>query len=182
MHDYRRELTIDEARALAERIDRRQEQRDAKYEELTDPDAWDNRVARAVAQFQHLSAGEIVKHWESRTNAAGQPLSKVELAALIEIWCAIFGNLPPADGAGAKLTTAQPSQHEPLPEDNDTMTRAAVAKKLSASISTILRLERDGRLPKPLRSGPRSRRHLVKDVNAQIQRLGDERAMRASWR
>ena len=71
----------------------------------------------------------------------------------------------------------RPSDTEPQLDDLDTMTRADVARRLRASISTIQRMERDGRLPKPLRTGPRARRHLVRDVNALIERLEHERDM-----
>jgi predicted DNA-binding transcriptional regulator AlpA len=55
------------------------------------------------------------------------------------------------------------------------MSRADVARLLRTSVSTIQRMEKDNRLPKPLKTGPRSRRHLVKDVNALIERLEAER-------
>jgi predicted DNA-binding transcriptional regulator AlpA len=107
----------------------------------------------------------------------GKPLTRFELAALIERWCELFGCLPPFDAAGQNAPpTTSPSDAEPL-DDLDTITRADVARRLRASISTIQRMERDSRLPKPLRTGPRARRHLVKDVNALIERLEQERDM-----
>jgi predicted DNA-binding transcriptional regulator AlpA len=124
-----------------------------------------------------LDAGVVVRLWEAGTNEKGQPLTRFELAALVERWCDLFGCLPPSDGVGQNPPAAQPSEAEPQLDDLDTMTRADVARRLRAHVSTVQRMERDGRLPKPLRTGPRSRRHLVKDVNALIERLERERDM-----
>jgi predicted DNA-binding transcriptional regulator AlpA len=162
------ELTLEEAREIAARWERQQEE----WDELADPNSWDNRVA---AHYRHLSASDVVRLWEAGTNEQGKPLTRFELAALIERWCELFGCLPPSDGAGQSPPAAQPSDAEPQLDDLDTMTRADVARRLRASISTIQRMENDGRLPKPLRTGPRARRHLVRDVNALIERLEHER-------
>jgi predicted DNA-binding transcriptional regulator AlpA len=99
-------------------------------------------------------------------NEKGQPLNKFELLALVERWCALFGELPPADMVGQASATPAPLPAEPTPADNAMMTRADVARELRASISTVQRMEKDGCLPRPLRTGRRSRRHLVRDVNA----------------
>jgi predicted DNA-binding transcriptional regulator AlpA len=64
---------------------------------------------------------------------------------------------------------------DPVPSALTTMSRADVARLLRTSVSTIQRMEKDGRLPKPIKTGPRSRRHLVKDVNALLERLEAER-------
>jgi predicted DNA-binding transcriptional regulator AlpA len=167
---YGRELTLEEARDIAARWERQQED----DSEQADPNSWDNRVA---SYYRHLDASDVVRLWEAGTNEKGKPLSRFELAALIERWCDLFGCLPPSDAAGQNPPAAQPSEAEPHLDDFDTMTRADVARRLRASISTVQRMEGDGRLPKPLRTGPRSRLHLVKDVNALIERLEHERDM-----
>jgi hypothetical protein len=93
-----------------------------------------------------------VRLWEAGTNESGEPLSRFELAALIERWCELFGCLPPSDGAGSAPTSTRPLEPEPQPNDLDMMTRGDVARRLRASISTVRRMEKDGRLPK--RSAP----------------------------
>jgi predicted DNA-binding transcriptional regulator AlpA len=172
---YSRELTIDEARALAEQMERQHEQWDAQ----ADPNSWDNQVS---AHYRDLSASQVVRLWEAGTNENGEPLSRFELAALIERWCVLFGCLPPSDAAGSAPTSTRTLEPEPQPDDLDMMTRGDVARRLRASISTVQRMERDGRLPKALRTGQRARRHLARDVNALIERLEQERIMRASRR
>jgi predicted DNA-binding transcriptional regulator AlpA len=164
------ELTLEEAREISARWERQQEE----LSDRADPNSWDNRVP---AHYRHLDASNVVRLWESGTNEKGQHLSRFELAALVERWCELFGCLPPSDSVGQNAPATPPSEAEPQLDDLDTMTRADVAKRLRASVSTVQRMEKDGRLPKPLRTGPRSRRHLVKDVNALIERLEHERDM-----
>ena len=106
-------------------------------------------------------------------NEDGKPLSKFELAALVERWCELFHFFPPFDSATA--APAPPAPVEPEPEGSDMMTRADVAKKLRVSISSVQRLERDGRLPKPGRLGLRGRRHFARDVDALIQQIDEQR-------
>src|SRR5262249_5724663 len=153
------------------RWERLQEQWDAQ----ADPNSWDNQVG---AHYQHLSANDAVRMWEAGTNEKSNPLTRFELAALIERWCELFGCLPPSDpgGQGTPPATRPPAPGATL-DDLNPMPRADVARRLRASISTIHHTERDGRLPKPLRTGPRARRHLVRDVNALIERLEHERDM-----
>jgi len=134
----------------------------------------DNRVA---AYYRHLDVSDVVRLWETGVNEKGKALTRFETAALIERWCELFGCLPPSDSAGQNAPTTRPSEAEPQFDDLDRMTRADVARRLRASISTVQRMESDGRLPKPLRTGPRARRHLVRDVNALIERLERERDM-----
>src|SRR5262245_24040055 len=90
----------------------------------------------------------------------GKPLTPFETAALVERRCDLFGGLPPSEAG--QSTPAAPSQPEPQLDDLDMMSRADVARRLRASISTIQRMEQDGRLPKPLKTGQRQRRHLAK--------------------
>jgi predicted DNA-binding transcriptional regulator AlpA len=165
---YGRVLTLEEAREIAAQLERQQEQ----WQEQADPNSWDNRVA---SYYRHLDASAVVRLWEAGLNESGKSLTRFELAALIERWCELFGCLPPSDAAGQSAPATQPSEAEPQLDDLDTMTRADVARKLRASISTVQRMEKDGRLPTPLRTGPRARRHLVRDVNALIESLEQER-------
>ncbi|HXE86385.1 MAG TPA: hypothetical protein VN524_06245 [Hyphomicrobiaceae bacterium] len=99
-----------------------------------------------------------------------------ELAGLLGLWDEVIGDM--AEGGTTSQSTrtaAQPAAPEPQPTGLETMSRADVARLLRTSVSTIQRMEKDNRLPKPLKTGPRSRRHLVKDVNALIERLEAER-------
>jgi predicted DNA-binding transcriptional regulator AlpA len=165
-----RELTLEEAREIAARWGRQQDQ----WSQQADPNSWDNRVA---SHYQHLDASAIVRLWETGVNETGKTLTRFETAALIERWCDLFGCLPPSDSVGQNAPAAQPTEAEPQLDDLDTMTRADVARRLRSSVSTVHRMEKDGRLPKPIRSGPRMRRHLVRDVNALIEQLEHERDM-----
>ena len=122
---HSRELTLEEAREIAAQLGRQQEQR----AEQADPDAWDNAVA---AYYRHLSASDVVRLWEAATNEDGKPLSRFELAALIEEWCSVFGELPPIDAAGQSAPAAQPAESEPQLDDLDMMPRADVARRLRA--------------------------------------------------
>ena len=63
-----------------------------------------------------------------------------KLCRVLERWCEVFGCLPPNE-AGQGAPTAQPSEAEPQLDDLDTMTRADVARRLRASISTVQRME-----------------------------------------
>jgi predicted DNA-binding transcriptional regulator AlpA len=104
--------------------------------------------------------------------------ARAELAELIGLWDEVLGDMAgggPQSGrtikvepeAGQATWPLPPSQ--PTPTGLETMSRADVARLLRTSVSTIQRMEKDNRLPKPLKTGPRSRRHLVKDVNALIE-------------
>ena len=117
--------------------------------------------------------------------------ARSELAGLVELWDEVLGGMaggepqsgqsPASAAAPGQVMTAEPASARPLPPSQptptglETMSRADVARLLRTSVSTIQRMERDNRLPKPIKTGPRSRRHLVKDVNALIERLEAER-------
>jgi hypothetical protein len=94
------ELTLEEARHLAARLDRQQEE----WDELADPNSWGNAVA---AHYRHLSASDVTRLWEAGVNEKGEPPTRFELAALVERWCEVFGCLPPSEPGHGKLT-AQP--------------------------------------------------------------------------
>ena len=162
----RRELTLQEAKAAADRMDAQHEQWDAQ----ADANSWDNRVA---VHYRRLGPTAVVCMWEAGVNEKGLPLSKFELAALVEKYCEVFGCLPPSDSSTPAPTTSVPV--EPEPEGTDMMTRADVARKRRASVSSVQRMEKDGRLPKATRLGARGRRHLVRDVDAFIEKLDEQR-------
>jgi predicted DNA-binding transcriptional regulator AlpA len=100
-------------------------------------------------------------------------VARSELAELLTLWDEVIDGLPTSQGTPAATQRAEPP---PRPGNPNTMiTRADVARMLSASVSTIQRMENDGRLPKPRAIGARSVRHLVQDVEAFIARTGLER-------
>ena len=159
------QMTIEQAKATAERMERQQESWDAQ----ADQQAWDAQVA---SHYGAIGPVEIAGMWETAKNEQGKPLSKFELAALVERWCELFGCLPPNDNS---TPAPPPAPVEPGPEGTDMMTRADVARKLRASVSSVQRMERDGRLPRAARLGARGRRHLARDVDALIEKLDDQR-------
>lgn len=104
-------------------------------------------------------------------DAARDALS--DLTALTENWSEVV-ELFPKNGSAPAASRPDPIP-APQPTGLETMSRADVARLLKASVSTIQRMEKDGRLPKPIKTGPRMRRHLVKDVNDLIERLEADR-------
>jgi predicted DNA-binding transcriptional regulator AlpA len=104
--------------------------------------------------------------------------ARSELAELLGLWDEVIGGM----AGNSRQSTAPATQppvskpaSQPQPTGFETMSRADVARLLKASVSTIQRMEKDGRLPKPIKTGPRLRRHMVKDVNALLERLERER-------
>jgi hypothetical protein len=63
--EYQRELTLEEARDIAARWERQQEQ----WEEQADPNSWDNAVA---AHYRHLGASDVVRLWGAGVNEKGE--------------------------------------------------------------------------------------------------------------
>jgi len=76
-----RQLTLADAKALAERWESQAEQ----FAE----------EAALQSHFRNASASAVIRMWESGTNEVGKRLSKFELRALVERWCEVFGCLPP---------------------------------------------------------------------------------------
>ena len=112
----------------------------------------------------------MIDMWERDVNEHGKPLSKIELRALVERWCELFGCFPPS--VASEPNSAAPAETVESLEsraDDDLMTRKEVAEKLCSHITTIQRMEQDGRLPKTLRIPGRGRRHRVADVKALIE-------------
>jgi predicted DNA-binding transcriptional regulator AlpA len=99
-----------------------------------------------------------------------------ELAELLGLWDEVVDDMA---GSGATLQSTSPSAQPAAPQPQltglETMSRADIARLLKASVSTVQRMEKDNRLPKRLKTGPRLRRHLVKDVQALIDTLKQDR-------
>ena len=123
--------------------------------------------------FQHVSAAEVVKMWETGKNQQGRKLTRFEFGALVERWCEVFSALPPDDDdAGAEeALEAVPDDPEP-----DTMLRMGEVVRLTGiSKSTIKRMVVDGRFPKPMRTSARRIGWPARDVKTWIDRLDDQR-------
>lgn len=114
--------------------------------------------------------------WERGVNDRDKPLTKFELRALVERWCELFECMPPG-GEGEPNDSTAPASPDDLNQraDDDLLTREEVARKLSTHVSTIQRMERDGRLPEALRIPARGRRHRASAVRALIESWGDNR-------
>ena len=126
----RTELTIEEAK-----------QRAAKLE------AWGESIAddcRLASRFADAGPSRVIAMWETGRNDKGRPLSKFELAALVERWCELFGCLPPSGG----ISAAPPTPVEPEPEDNTMLRMPDVVRMTGLSESTIERRIEDGAFPK----------------------------------
>ena len=156
-------MTITEARALATDW----EAEYARYE----------RNAAISARFQHASASEVIKMWETGKNEDGRKLNQFEFEALVERWCELFRALPPDDEETLDgMASTQPDVSEPEPED-DTMLRVRYVVCLTGiSGSTIKRMVLDGRFPKPMRLSPRRIGWPARDVKAWIRQLDDQRS------
>ena len=90
--------------------------------------------------------------WESQTNEKGQPLTNFEFSALCSAWLQTFGCLPPDDEAPEEDVPNQSAASSEAEPDDDTMLRMPdVLRLMGVSQSTIKRMRRDGRFPKPMR-------------------------------
>ena len=108
----RKELTIEEARQRAEKLE-----------------AWGEAIAddhKLANRFYDAGPSRVVEMWASGKNEKGRPLSKFEVQALGERWCELFGSLPPSTGDGkhARTHTSRPCQ---------TMTRCFAWARSSSS-------------------------------------------------
>jgi hypothetical protein len=123
MASNKQQTPIERAKARVKACD---EQWRAQYEDYIN-----------TPNFRHLSAEELIAMAEST-----ERLSKVELAELDGAWFMMFGEWlsVPADRSRAPEPLATPSpQPEPEREDDDVLSRAEVARKLNASVSSVQR-------------------------------------------
>ena len=143
---------------------KREAQRQGTYEDYREACALSSR-------FSHASELDVVDMWERGVNEDGKPLTKFEVRALVERWCELFGCFPPSVASEPNSAAPAEAATDDLESraDDDLMTRKEVAEKLRAHVTTIQRMEQDGRLPKALRIPVRGRRHRVADVKALIE-------------
>ena len=122
---------------------------------------WEMRLR---ARFKDAGERDVIGMWKRQENEHGRPLSKFELAALVERWCELFGFMPPFDGE------ATSSSSMPGPSDDDMLTIVDVARMTSLSPSTINRYYRakPPRLPPPVKLSPRRKGWLARDIKEWI--------------
>jgi prophage regulatory protein len=158
-------LSLSEAKALA-----------AQWEHQYAQHEYDVAIA---ARFRDATPTEVIAMWESGTNEKGQGLNQFEFAALCERWIEIFNDLPPdhdaGDGATELPTQPLPDpEHEPLRPDTIVNIKE-VERRTGISESTIKRMVKDGRFPKPMRPSPRRIAWLARDIDELVRRLDDQR-------
>lgn len=158
-------LTIAEAKALAAQW----EHRDALHE-------YDADIA---SRFRDAAPAEVIAMWETGTNEKGLRLDTFEFAALCERWIEIFNDVPPDHDAGDGATEL-PTQ--PLPDPKleplqpDTMVSIKeVKRRTGVSVSTINRMVKKGRFPKPMRPSPRRIAWLARDLDELVRQLDEQR-------
>jgi prophage regulatory protein len=159
-------LSLSEAKALAAQS----EHQYAQYE-------YDCAIA---ARFRDATPTEVIAMWESGTNEKGQRLNQFEFAALCERWIEIFNDLPHDDDASGDDATELPTQPMPYPEleplRSDTMVNIKeVGRRTGISESTIKRMVKDGRFPKPMRPSPRRIAWSGRDIDELVRQLDDQR-------
>ena len=127
---------------------------------------------RLASRFQDAAPSAVVHMWEHGTNEKGKPLSKFELAALAERWCAIFGCLPPLDDADPAVT---PSLPEPGPADDTVLSPKETARLAGVSLSTLKRRVVDGKFPRPRQISSRRTGWPAREVKEWADRLDEQR-------
>ena len=138
MRGVRRQLTIEQARELAE--DWEAEKERYEYE------------AALAARFRDAKRLDVIRMWDSGKNEKGKRLTKFEAHALAERWAALFGCLPPSGDEAEAKESAADKKAEPtaVPGDDEMLNIKQVAKLTTMSESTIKRRVQDGLFPKPI--------------------------------
>jgi prophage regulatory protein len=133
------------------------------------------RSAAVDSHFQDASPAEVVAMWQSQTNAKGRPLNQFEFEALVTRFFVLFGAYPAGDeelnGSAADPATPQ----EPEPADDTMLSVKEVARRTGISVSTINRMVRDGRFPKPMRLSQRRVGWVAREVKDWVRQLDDQR-------
>ena len=145
----RKELTIEEARQLAENLE-----------------AWGEAIAedhKLANRFYDAGPSRVVEMWETGRNEKGKALTKFEVQALGERWCELFGTLPPSSG---DTTTPPPTPSPPVPAHDEMLRMAQVTKLAGLSPSTIKRRVIDGSFPRPRRISVRRIGWRAREVKA----------------
>jgi predicted DNA-binding transcriptional regulator AlpA len=132
-----RQLTIEEAKTLAERWE-------AEYEDF----AYEQRL---TSRFRGAKPVDVVRMWDSGRNEDGKKLTRFEVQALAQRWGELFGCLPPC--GDAEPAPVIPS--EPEPAGDPTLNMREVTRLTGLSESTIKRRVADGSFPVPSKLSPR---------------------------
>ena len=135
----RKEQTIEEAQALAERME-------AMAEGLKE--SW-----ALTARFSDASPTTVVAMWRSGRNEKGKRLSKFEVQALGERYWELFKAPPPSMGQSGPAPTEPPPA--PPADDNQLLRMRDVERITSLGKTTIKRKMADGTFPKPVKISTR---------------------------
>jgi prophage regulatory protein len=124
----------------------------AEDEALREQYAEHKRAASLDARFRHAGPAEVLRMFETGTNEKGQPLSQFEFEALVERWCAVFGELPPMGEP-----PDDPATTDLVPADDAMLRMRDVVRITGLSKSTIKRWVSDpaNDFPKPVKLSAR---------------------------
>jgi prophage regulatory protein len=153
-----RQLTLTDAKALAERWE-------SEGEQFKDD-------ASLLARFRDASPAAVIRMWETGVNEDGKRLTRFEVRALVERWCEVFGCLPPSDDAEPTQTAAA-SAHAPA--DDTMLSLKDVVRITGVSASTIKRRVQDGSFPEPKHISIRRIGWQAGDVKAWLEQLDRNR-------
>jgi prophage regulatory protein len=140
----RKDLTIEEARALADKWHAMGE----SYQE----------AQQLASRFADAGPHRVIEMWETGRviddprlprSRHGQPLSKFEVQALVERWAELFGCLPPRTGSGTP--SAEPAPTAPPPKDDTMLRMGEVIRITGLGKSTIKRHVAEKKFPEPTR-------------------------------
>jgi prophage regulatory protein len=134
------------------------------------------RSASIDSHFQHTSTSEVIRMWETQTNEQGRKLNQFEYEALVTRWFELFRAYPvnrdeELNGSAADQTAPQ----EPEPADDTMLGIREVARQTGISVSTINRMVKDGRFPRPMHLSPRRIGWKAREVKVWIRQLDDQR-------
>lgn len=127
----RKELTIEEADALATR-----------WEAMAETYA---EACKLASRFNDAGPSRVVEMWRTGRNEKGKRLTKFETQALGDRWCELFGSLPPSVGE----SSTPPAPPQPVPADDAMLHMPDVERMTGLGKSTIKRKMRDGSFPMP---------------------------------
>jgi len=127
-----------------------------------------------ATHFKGGSPSEVIRMWESWKNERGQKLSQFEFIALVERWLELFNAHPPfEDDAIPDVAAEEPT--DPEPEDDTMLQIKEVARLTGISSSTIKRMAKVGRFPKPMHLSSRRIGWPAREVKDWLNRIDGQR-------
>ena len=117
--------------------------------------------ARTGDQFESTKPWELVEIWETGRNGRGKPLNDADIQALIKRWRKVplpgtpdpeaLGCLDRSNGSDATVDRAPLTANDSLPDPEAMLGISDVLKATGLSRSSIDRMVKNGRFPKPLK-------------------------------